>query len=319
MEDGAPPRGGVVVPPWIIDAMRMLLLGAGGRVGMHLMHAAARAAQRVHVISIDHRDLDLTDAGAIERLLEGHSFDLLVNCAGYCPGPGVSVEAARAFEVNAYPAGVLAAACRRRRAGMVQLSCYEVFDGHAGRAYTELDAPAPVTIPGAAWAMAERLALNEHPQALVLRLGRLFGGGGAGEDRARAGGAGAAVEGETVADGMIRQWLEEARHRRELTVPDNERYSLLYLPDAAMLILGLLQMRPAPGIYHLANAGTTSAPELARRLVATARLQARVVTANSHPRWRDHTLDLQRLSALLGRLPHWSDALDRHLRHHRLV
>ncbi len=328
--------------------MRLMLIGAGGRLAAQLARSAGGAggaARRVEVIGIDHARLELTDHAAIERLVGEHEFDVLVNCAGYCPPPGQPVDAARAFEVNALPAGVLASCCRRKRAVMVQLSGCEVFDGVAGRAYTEQDAPGPITVAGAARAMAERLTLNANPQALVLRLGRLFGqvrppvvpaNGAAGATTAAdhctsptREDAAAPLSPPTLpaddVDSLIRHCLDEARlrGRRELHIGDDQRFSLLYLSDAAALILSLLVAKAPPGVYHLANAGAVTGVDLARRVIAAARLQARVISLNSrsasaHP-LRDHSLDIRRLASVLGRIPHWSDALDRHLRHDRLL
>jgi dTDP-4-dehydrorhamnose reductase len=86
-------------------------------------------------------------------------------------GPG-------AWEVTAGGSRVVAESARAVGARLVHLSTDVVFDGRAGRPYTEDDPVCPLSDYGQAKADAERLVAEADPGAVVVRTSLIYGGPG---------------------------------------------------------------------------------------------------------------------------------------------
>ena len=61
--------------------MRTLVTGAAGMLGRDVVRAA-RAAEH-EVVALARADLDVTDAGSVERVLAGHRPGVVINCAAW--------------------------------------------------------------------------------------------------------------------------------------------------------------------------------------------------------------------------------------------
>lgn len=110
-----------------------------------------------------------------------------------------------------------------------------------------------------------------------------------------------------------------------LKLPLDQRFSPTYAPDAAERIVDLAHALPEShtrmpmtgvearrmthGIYHAANAGTTTWFEFATRIVEVTRHKRTITGYAAHDRLRPSSSGLR--STRLPALPHWIDALDR--------
>ncbi|HLM56264.1 MAG TPA: sugar nucleotide-binding protein, partial [Pyrinomonadaceae bacterium] len=117
--------------------MKIIITGARGLVGGEL---ARRFSVGHEVLAVGRAELDVTDAGAVGRLMEAERPGLVVNCAVL----GVDEcerEPARARAVNVEAVASLAAASGEAGAEFLHFSTNYVFDGRArGRArYTQAD------------------------------------------------------------------------------------------------------------------------------------------------------------------------------------
>src|SRR5437762_13111581 len=84
--------------------MVILLAGAGGQLGRDLQPALA--GTDLH--PFDHRQLDITDAGAVEAAVERVRPDWVINAAAFNDVDGAEQAEDQAFAVNAAGAGNLA-------------------------------------------------------------------------------------------------------------------------------------------------------------------------------------------------------------------
>ena len=78
-------------------------------------------------------------------------------------------DADTARTVNAVAVGALAEATARREIGFVTFSTDYVFDGEKPTGYVESDQPNPLNVYGATKLEGEQLALDAHPEALIVR------------------------------------------------------------------------------------------------------------------------------------------------------
>jgi dTDP-4-dehydrorhamnose reductase len=150
--------------------VKVLLLGASGQVGAHLV----RAFSAHQVRGLSSRDVDLRDGPALERLVREADPELVVNAAGLANPDVCEERPSDAYAVNVDGARRAAEASKGRR--FIQLSTDHVFDGREGP-YGEDDRPAPINVYGRTKLEAERIVLTIHPAAAVARTALVFAPG----------------------------------------------------------------------------------------------------------------------------------------------
>ena len=148
--------------------MKVLLLGAHGQVGRHLL-----AALRGHEVRAPrHAELDLRDRAALDRA--AGDVDAVI-CAAGLANPDVCEDSpADAYAVNIDGTRRAAEASRGRH--FTLFSTDHVFDGREGP-YGEDDRPAPINVYGRTKLEAERIVLTVHDRALVVRTSLVFAPG----------------------------------------------------------------------------------------------------------------------------------------------
>jgi len=139
--------------------MVILLAGAGGQLGRDLQPALA--GTDLH--PFDHRQLDITDAGAVEAAVERVRPDWVINAAAFNDVDGAEQAEDQAFAVNAAGAGNLAEAAARVGAAILHISTDYVFDGTKGSPYTEDDEPNPLSVYARSKYEGEQRVLGRAP------------------------------------------------------------------------------------------------------------------------------------------------------------
>ena len=285
--------------------LRVLLLGADGQLGTDITNAFRQAdpPDTVELEPLCLDDLDVTHFDEIPKVLGRHTFDALINCTSYHKTDELETHAQRAFDTNAFAVRALADQCRTRSARLVHISTDYVFDGQAGRAYCEVDAPGPLSVYGASKITGESLAQTSHNDVVILRVASLFGV------------AGALGKGGNFVETMIRV----GRERKQLRVVSDQVMSPTSTADVAWMILRALEKDIPAGIYHAVNSGQASWYAFACRIIERAGVEATVdpIPATEYPvparRPAFSVLDNRKLAGYIGPIPHWHDALDRYL------
>ncbi|MGH9663389.1 MAG: SDR family oxidoreductase, partial [Bryobacteraceae bacterium] len=121
---------------------RVAIFGSGGQLGVELKREFA--ARGYDVTGYERTSVDITDAARVERRLATLDPAVVVNAAAYNQVDVAEQEPQAAFLVNALAVRNLAMACRQVDARLVHFSTDYVFDGAAGRAYSEDDVPHPL-------------------------------------------------------------------------------------------------------------------------------------------------------------------------------
>lgn len=282
--------------------MRVLLLGANGQLGSDLKRAVAALAG-VELIPWTRAELDVEDVGTVESKLAEVQFDVLVNCTSYHKTDEVEDNATKAVAVNAHAVRAMAQAARAAGARFMHISTDYVFSGTAHRPYCETDCPSPINVYGASKYLGETLALQVHPDVLLLRVASLFGV------------AGASGKGGNFVETMLRV----GREKGEVSVVDDVYMSPTSTHFVAGAILDLLRRQADPGIYHCVNAEPATWYEFAREIFAAAKVPVSVVPITSAefptraPRPGFSVLDNGKLAATVGDIPTWREALREYL------
>ena len=273
---------------------RVLITGAGGQLAVAI---AAEFAKRAKVHALGHVELDITSAAAVEREVSSFHPTHIVNCAAYNDVDEAEDQAETALNVNAFGVRVLARAAADTGAMLVHYSTDFVFDGSAGRPYTEEDRPNPASVYAASKLLGEWFAL-EAPNAFVLRVASLFGG----------------TRAKSSVDRIVTALLEG----REARVFSDRTASPSYVVDVASATRQLVE-QGAPGLYHCVGTAHCTWHELgleaAKLLHAEKGLLVPVSVASvrmraSRPKYA--ALSNAKLAAIVP-IPTWHDALGRYV------
>lgn len=279
--------------------MRVLVTGAGGQLGRSL----ARALVAYDLALLDIHDLDVTAEDVVAAVLERVEPDVIVHAAAWTDVDGCERDPDAARAVNTDGTGHVVAHAKDAR--VIAISTDYVFDGSAGRAYTEDDEPSPVSVYGRTKLDAERIVLDAG--GTVVRSAWLYGHRWANGAPAR---------------NFVASIVRAAARGEPLDVVDDQVGSPTSTSDLADGLAALVARADARGIFHVVNEGAVSRYEFARAILARAGLDPELVrpiaTADAPPlparrppyapldgaRWRE---------AGFAPLPSWEDALARTL------
>ncbi len=148
--------------------MKLLITGAAGMLGTDVgIHCEAVGHE---VVRLARTDLDVADQLAVERAVESHAPNVVVNCAAYTAVDNCESDHDGAFAGNANAPRNIAIACARSGARLIHISTDYVFDGTKIDAYIETDATNPVSVYGAS-KLAGEVAVAEvlGDRAAILR------------------------------------------------------------------------------------------------------------------------------------------------------
>jgi dTDP-4-dehydrorhamnose reductase len=233
--------------------MKIIVTGAGGLVGGSLSRRLARVG--AEVLALPRADLDVTDAGAVGRLIRAERPGLVVNCAVL----GVDEcerDPAAAHAVNVEAPRSLAAACAEASADVIHFSTNYVFDGEGDRFYTEEDETRPSSVYGRTKAEGERAALGANPRCAVVRTSWVFGAG---------------------KSSFLSTAHRELLAGRRVRAINDTWASVTYVEDLASRVEELLARR-ARGLFHVVNAGVCTYEDFAREAARLAGLGEREAT-----------------------------------------
>src|SRR3974390_3254486 len=155
---------------------RVVVFGASGQLGTELV---CELKQRGYAVTGFRREeVDITDASAVEHAVAGAEAEIVFNCAAYNQVDVAEQEPQAAYLVNALAVRNLALACRQADARLVHYSTDYVFDGLAGRPYTEDDRTHPLGAYAVSKLAGELYAQAYLDHALIVRTSGVFGPGG---------------------------------------------------------------------------------------------------------------------------------------------
>lgn len=272
--------------------MRILVTGAAGMLGRDLVR---HLDPRHDVVGVD-MEVDVTDSQAVGDCVREVGPQAIFHLAAWTDVNGAENDEPAAEAANATGSRNVAVAAREAGAALVVPSTDYVFDGAAGRAYVEDDAPCPLGAYGRTKLAGERAAHAAHRDGVrVARTAWLYGAGG-----------------RNFVDTM-RQLGEE---RDEVAVVNDQEGCPTWTRDLAPALEALLDQ--PPGTYHTAGGGSVTWAGFARAIFEEAGIDCRVrpITtaelARPAPRPAHSPLAVTRPGA--PRLRHWREALRDYLK-----
>jgi dTDP-4-dehydrorhamnose reductase len=212
--------------------MRILVLGGG-----QIANAVAAAAPAEHEVAIRTRaEVDIVDENALVGVVQKVKPDWIVNAAAYTAVDLAEDEPAKAIAVNDTAVASIVRAARTATSRLLHLSTDFVFDGGSKRAYLPSDTPNPLSVYGSSKLGGERHVIA-GANGIVLRTSWVY-----------------AAKGKNFVLTMLRLM----REKEQVEVVCDQIGVPTWANSAAAAIWGLIEIEPAPGIYHWTDLGVAS-------------------------------------------------------------
>src|SRR5438552_6655879 len=220
--------------------MKVLIIGAGGRLGAALM---SEFRPKYDIAGFNHAQLDLSNLKGLREKLSALTFDVLINAAAFTNVDACETESDRAFLINAEAPGVLANLCGEKGAKLIHFSTDYVFDGEKRAPYTEEDQAKPISAYGESKLAGEKNVLAAEDGHLVVRVSWVFG-----PDR------------PSFIDAMIKR----AQQDEKIDAISDKFSTPTCTHDIAPMLPQFFDRGVAGGILHFANAGKCTWQEYAQ-------------------------------------------------------
>lgn len=250
----------------MLDRGRVLVIGAGGQLGGEFCAALGSSGASVHAADRTPRQgwlaVDLSKQERLSCMVREMRPAVVVNAAAYTAVDRAESEPELAMAINGTAPGTLARVCREVGALMLHFSTDYVFDGRAGRAYTERDAVSPLNEYGRSKATGEQAICESGADYFIVRTSWLYTPG---------------------ASNFVSTMLRLFREAKTVRVVDDQIGSPTCARQLAQVLTRLLmecdeeKLRALGGLYHLCADGETSWYGFARAIHARTQPQARAL------------------------------------------
>jgi dTDP-4-dehydrorhamnose reductase len=282
---------------------RVLLLGAGGQLGLQL---ARRLSERVELTALTRAQLDFSDADAIRTAIRNAQPEIVVNAAAYTAVDRAESEPELARQVNTIAPGAIAEELRKTKGWLVHYSTDYVFDGAGTEPWRETDATGPLSVYGRTKLDGELAIAATGCRHVILRTSWVY-----------------AAEGRNFLHTMLRL----GRERDRLQIVDDQigaPTTAEALAEATREVLQQLAVTgddtSASGVYHLTCGGATSWCGFARAIFERFASRQKApevapISTEAYPtparRPRNSRLCCDKFAGQFGfRMPEWQEALN---------
>lgn len=219
--------------------MNILVTGANGQLGNCLRNAAAGSDD--NYIFTDVAKLDITDAGAVRKMVTDNDVNIIVNCAAYTNVDKAEDDRDLAELLNATAVRNLADAVKENGGTLIHVSTDYVFGGNSGNTPRTEDEPAnPTGVYGVTKLHGEQAIADSGVKALIFRTAWLY---------------------SEYGKNFVKTMLGLTATRPELKVVFDQAGTPTYAQDLADAIYSIIQKRMTDGnegIYHYSNEGVCS-------------------------------------------------------------
>ncbi len=215
-----------------METRKAVVFGCRGQLGIELVAVLSERGYRV--TGFDRTQVDIGDGAQVEQVFAREDPAIVVNAAAYNQVDVAEKEPAPAMLANGLAVRNLAMACRQHDARLVHFSTDYVFDGTAGRAYSEEDATHPLGAYAVSKLAGELYAQAYLDHPLIIRTCGVFGPGGL----------------KTARGNFVEVMLRLAASGQPIRVVDDHVASPTYAPALAARSADLLD-RGLTGIFHI--------------------------------------------------------------------
>lgn len=217
--------------------MNILITGANGQLGMEMRNVSSGSADRY--IFTDVAELDITDAGAVDRAVSSENVDVIVNCAAYTNVDRAEEDEQTADLINHRAVAILASAAAKHGATLIHISTDYVFDGRSCIPYKEDDPTSPTGAYGRTKLAGERAVIESGCRYLIFRTAWLY---------------------SPYGKNFVKTMMKLTAEKDSLSVVFDQVGAPTCAADLAALINKIItdRMLDRQGVYHFSNEGVCS-------------------------------------------------------------
>lgn len=241
--------------------LKVVVYGSSGQLGAELVRCFRERGYGV--VASNRQRVDIADSSKVEQELGQHNPDIVVNAAAYNQVDVAESEPVNAYRVNALAVRNFAVACRQLDAKLVHFSTDYVFDGTAGRPYTEDDPTHPLGAYAVSKLAGEFYAQAYLDKPLVIRTSGVYGPAGR----------------HTARGNFPELMLRLAEQGKPIRVVADHSASPTYAPALAERTVDLIEMG-AHGLFHAGGGTPISWFEYARMIFRLAGLDPNLTATN---------------------------------------
>ena len=209
----------------------ILITGANGQLGSELRKIGFSPLDEVFFTDV--AELDITDYTAIEKFIQVHEVDTIINCAAYTAVDRAEDEPGPAAEINTQAVANLAKAAQKGDCLLIHISTDYVFDGTATTPYTEKIKTCPVSVYGKTKLAGEEAIIRSGCFYIIIRTAWLYSAFG---------------------HNFVKTILRLAEERPEINVVSDQIGTPTYTYDLARLLVDMIETEKY-GYYHATNEG----------------------------------------------------------------
>lgn len=280
--------------------MNILVTGANGQLGNCMRNAAAGSAD--NYIFTDVSELDITDAGAVARMVKDNGIDVIINCAAYTNVDKAEDDFEFAEKLNAEAVRNLAVAVKQNDGWLIQVSTDYVFGKEPYNVPCREDQKGtPTGVYGLTKLHGEQAIAESGAKSLIFRTAWLY---------------------SEYGKNFVKTMLNLTSTKPELKVVFDQTGTPTYAQDLADVIFDIVENRRMAGnegIYHYSNEGVCSWYDFTKMIAEMAgnkECDIQPCHSDEFPskvkRPSYSVLDKTKYKEIFGRkVPYWIDSLRR--------
>ncbi|RNM31386.1 dTDP-4-dehydrorhamnose reductase [Absicoccus porci] len=295
--------------------MKVLVTGVAGQLGHDVMNELASRnlegygtdlaetyagiQDGTYVCRAPYVSLDITDAQAVQKVMDEVHPDAVVHCAAWTAVDKAEDMPDVVRKVNAEGTKNIVDACKKYDIPVMYFSTDYVFNGEGTDPWMEYGHREPLNVYGQTKYEGE-LAVESYPKHFIIRISWVFGKNG---------------------NNFIKTMLRLGKERGAVSVVNDQIGMVTYTYDLARLVVDMIQTKEY-GTYHATNSGDfISWYDFAKEIFKQAGMDVPVTSVDSsafpakakrpkNSRMNQTELDKHGFT----RLPDWHDALARYLK-----
>ena len=282
----------------------ILITGADGQLGREL-RSLMEVRGDMKCLYTDCHDLDITDAGAVEKFIADNSITKIINCAAYNNVDGAETETDAAIRINVTGPMNLAESAARHGAYLIHISTDFVFDGSRTSPYYESDRPSPLSEYGRTKLAGETAVKRSGCLSIIIRTSWLYSPYGK--------------------KNFVRTMIHLGEEEEIINVVNDQTGTPTYARDLAEAILHILpQLDATPRygeVFHYSDEGSCTRAEWAQKIMTLKRLDCDInpISSSEYPtaakRPKCAILDKSLIRTVFGvKVPLWERSLSKAIR-----
>ncbi len=279
---------------------KALVTGASGQLGSAIK-SVKDEFKDLHLTFKSSQELDITNANAIEELLDKEAFDIIINTAAYTAVDKAETEPEKAQMINATAVKFLAESTNKRGITFIHISTDYVFDGSQKEARLESDQTNPIGVYGQTKLEGEQFALAINPKTIIIRTAWVYSKYGA---------------------NFVKTMLRLFSEKQEIGVINDQLGSPTNAIDLARVIATIISQDSLEyGVFHYSNEGECTWYDFAMKIkeLSDSSIHINAIPTSAYPtpakRPAYSLLDKTKIKRTYHlEIPHWEESLKRELK-----